>query len=56
MGSDIGGYNAMNLKYLGDTLDHWKGSVFQILQEAKLLRNLEVDAMMTDSDLCRTVT
>jgi hypothetical protein len=39
----------MNLKYLGDALDHWKGSVFEILQKANLLQNLQIDAMASDA-------
>jgi len=29
----------MNLRYLGDALDHWKGSLFERLQRAGLLRS-----------------
>ena len=39
----------MNLDYLGDALDHWKGSVFAFLQGEGALRNLAVDAMATDA-------
>jgi hypothetical protein len=38
----------MNRGYLGDALDHWKGSVFEYLQREKLLRNFMVDPMATD--------
>src|SRR5437667_398781 len=40
----------MNLRYLGDALDHWKGSLFERLQRAKLLRAFAVDAMATDAE------
>lgn len=40
----------MNLRYLGDALDHWKGSLFENLQQADLLRNFTVDPMATDAD------
>jgi hypothetical protein len=40
----------MNLRYLGDALDHWKGSLFERLQRASLLRSLAVDAMATDAE------
>ncbi|MGA3204612.1 MAG: hypothetical protein ABSF12_19140 [Bryobacteraceae bacterium] len=38
----------MNLKFLGDALDHWKGSLFESLQQAGVLRNFAVDAMASD--------
>ena len=38
----------MNRDYLGDALDHWKGSVFEYLKREKLLRNFMVDPMATD--------
>ncbi|MDP3001101.1 MAG: hypothetical protein Q8N47_26700 [Bryobacterales bacterium] len=38
----------MNLDYLGDALDHWKGSLFAYLQLEGALRNFAVDAMATD--------
>jgi len=38
----------MNLDYLGDALDHWKGSLFAYLQSEGALRNFAVDAMATD--------
>lgn len=41
----------MNLQYLGDALDHWKGSIFERLQRADLLCNFAVDAMMTDYEV-----
>ncbi len=40
----------MNLLYLGDALDHWKGSLFEELGQAGLLRDLAVDAMCTDAE------
>ena len=39
----------MNLDYLGDALDHWKGSLFAFLQGEGALRDLAVDAMATDA-------
>lgn len=39
----------MNLKYLGDALDHWKGSLLQRLYKEGLLINLHADPMITDS-------
>jgi hypothetical protein len=41
----------MNLKYLGDALDYWKGSVFERLQTKKLLQGFCVDAMASDKRL-----
>ncbi len=38
----------MNLQFLGDALDHWKGSLFGSLREAKVLRNFAVDPMASD--------
>lgn len=43
----------MNLKFLGDPLDHWKGSIFCRLQEVNLLNHFMVDAMATDSSQWR---
>lgn len=40
----------MNLEYLGDALDHWKGSLFEYLQSEGVLRDLAVDPMATDRD------
>lgn len=40
----------MNLKYLGDALDHWKGSAFEALQRTHLLHDFRVDAMASDSE------
>ena len=39
----------MNLDYLGDALDHWKGSLFAFLQGEGVLRDLVVDPMATDA-------
>lgn len=44
----------MNLRYLGDALDHWKGSIFEILQSEGFLNNLRVDAMASDTELWKT--
>jgi len=38
----------VNLSFLGDALDHWKGSLFESLQQAGVLRNFAVDAMASD--------
>lgn len=38
----------MNLTFLGDALDHWKGSLLESLQAARILRNLAVDPMASD--------
>ncbi len=38
----------MNLKYLGDALDHWKGSLFEYLDNAGVLRGFAVDPMTSD--------
>ena len=38
----------MHLQYLGDALDHWKGSVFEHLQESGALRDLRIDPMASD--------
>ena len=38
----------MNLQYLGDALDHWKGSLFEYLQAQCVLRDFAVDPMATD--------
>jgi hypothetical protein len=38
----------VNLTYLGDALDHWKGSLLEFLQERHALRNFAVDAMASD--------
>jgi hypothetical protein len=38
----------MNLKFLGDVLDHWKGSIFESLQRGGVLRHFAVDPMASD--------
>jgi len=38
----------MNLRFLGDALDHWKGSVFEGLQNSNVLKDFHVDAMASD--------
>ena len=38
----------MNLSYLGDALDHWKGSLFEFLQTRHLLHDFAVDPMASD--------
>lgn len=38
----------MNLKFLGDALDHWKGSLFESLSAARVLRDFAVDPMASD--------
>src|SRR3990172_1779207 len=38
----------MNLKYLGDALDHWKGSLFEYLANARVMREFAVDPMASD--------
>src|SRR5437870_4746681 len=42
------GDDALNLKYLGDALDHWKGSLFESLQREKLVDEFAVDPMASD--------
>lgn len=39
----------MNLRYLGDALDHWKGSLLERLTKKDLLMGLQVDPMASDS-------
>ncbi len=43
----------MRLKFLGDAYDHWKGSVFECLQQLKLLNDFRVDAMAGDQEAWR---
>ncbi len=40
----------MNSRYLGDALDHWKGSLFEYLQSQRALTDFAVDPMITDPD------
>ena len=42
-------YPLMNLKFLGDALDHWKGSLLQWMRTEKLLVDLKVDLMATEA-------
>jgi hypothetical protein len=39
----------MNLKYLGDAFDHWKGSIIELLSGS--LSDIHVDPMLTDIDI-----
>ncbi|MBI3663388.1 MAG: hypothetical protein HY234_10110 [Acidobacteria bacterium] len=43
----------MNLEFLGDALDHWKGALFASLQKEKVLRDFAADPMATDQDSWR---
>jgi hypothetical protein len=43
----------MNLRFIGDALDHWKGSVFRALQQSNLLLDFQVDAMASDAEAWR---
>jgi hypothetical protein len=38
----------VNTRFLGDALDHWKGSIIQLLAAKELLKNLVVEPMITD--------
>lgn len=38
----------MNLTFLGDALDHWKGSLFESLSREGIFRNFAVDPMASD--------
>jgi hypothetical protein len=38
----------MNLGFLGDALDHWKGSLFEFLQNARAVEDLAVEPMASD--------
>jgi hypothetical protein len=38
----------VNLRYLGDALDHWKGSLLERLRVDGAITNLAVDPMLTD--------
>lgn len=40
----------MNLEFLGDALDHWKGSLFESLQQASLVHDFAVDPMASDRE------
>ncbi len=43
----------MNLEFLGDALDYWKGALFASLQKEKVLRDFAADPMPTDQDSWR---
>lgn len=38
----------MNLRFLGDALDYWKGSLFLRLQKGGILEDFSIDPMLTD--------
>ena len=38
----------MNLSFLGDALDHWKGSLFESLQKRRIVCEFMVDPMASD--------
>lgn len=38
----------MNLKVLGDALDHWKGSMCAFLREGHVVQDFAIDAMVSD--------
>jgi len=40
----------MNLEFLGDALDYWKGSIFLRLQKGGILKDFLVDPMLTDPE------
>ena len=42
------GGDEVNLNFLGDALDHWKGSLISILSSKWLIRNVVVEPMITD--------
>ncbi len=44
----------LNLRFLGDALDHWKGSLFESLQAARALRNFAADPMASDLRLWKS--
>jgi hypothetical protein len=44
---------SLNLQFLGDALDHWKGSLFESLRMAEALRDFAVDPMASDLDSWR---
>ena len=46
--NDDRGGDKVNSKFLGDALDHWKGSLIQLLSAKELLKNLVVEPMITD--------
>jgi len=44
---------SLNLQFLGDALDYWKGALFASLREAKAFRNFAVDPMASDIERWR---
>lgn len=44
----------MNLQFLGDALDHWKGALFGWLLTNRVLRDFAVEPMFTDQPLWRS--
>jgi hypothetical protein len=38
----------LNLAFLGDALDHWKGSLFESLQQNSIVKGFAVDPMARD--------
>jgi hypothetical protein len=40
----------VNLEFLGDALDYWKGSIFLRLQKGGLLKDFSADPMLTDPE------
>jgi hypothetical protein len=47
-GNHAFGDNRVNSKFLGDALDHWKGSLLSILSSKELIKNVAVEPMITD--------
>ena len=45
----------MNLRFLGDAFDYWKGSIFLRLQKGRILKDFSVDPMLTDPEDWHTV-
>lgn len=41
----------LNLRFLGDALDHWKGSIFERLRDGGIVQNFAVDAAKADAVL-----
>jgi hypothetical protein len=39
----------VNLAFLGDALDHWKGSIFESLQDGGVFQDFAVDPMASDA-------
>lgn len=38
----------MNLAFLGDALDHWKGSLFESMRNAEIVQDLAIEPMASD--------